>query len=122
MILGTLGGIVGGVGQLILLLGVYAYLGGAGLMLAAFGFSMICSGEAIALFEKREKEEIILLRRNILKDWIVSMAFPMLWLLFSIFGGGLIFLAFAASTGAGAIVRNFRLAATLHSAKAEAMA
>jgi hypothetical protein len=114
VILGTLGGIVGGIGQLILLLGVYAYLGGAGLLLAAVGFSMICSGEAIALFQKREKEEIILLRRNILKEWAVNMAFPAIWLAFSVFGGGLIFLAFAASTGAGAMIRNLRLAATLN--------
>lgn len=114
MILGTVGGIVGGIGQLMLLLGVYAYLGGAGLLLAAFGFSMICSGEAIALFEKREREEVILLRKNILKQWAMNMAFPALWLAFSVFGGGILFLAFAASTGAGAIIRNLRLAATLN--------
>ena len=114
MILGTIGGIFSGIGQLVLLLGVYAYLGGAGLLLAAFGFSMICTGEAIALFERRENEEIILLRRNILKEWAVSMAFPLIWLALSVFGGGLIFLAFAASTGAGATIRNLRLAATLN--------
>jgi hypothetical protein len=113
VILGTIGGIVGWIGQILLLLGVYAYLGGAGFILAAFGFSMICSGEAIALFQKREKEEIILLRKKILQQWAVSMAFPMLWLAFSVFGGGFLFLAFAASTGAGAIVKNLRLAATL---------
>lgn len=113
MLLGTVGGVIVWIGQIMLLFGVYAYLGGAGIMLAAFGFSMICCGEAVALFQKREKEEIVLLRKNILKEWAVNMAFPALWLAFSIFGGGLLFLAFAASTGAGAMVRNLRLAATL---------
>ncbi|MEM4272463.1 MAG: hypothetical protein QXH30_02640 [Candidatus Bilamarchaeaceae archaeon] len=113
MIWGAVGGIFSWIGQLLLLLGIYAYAAGGGPLLAALGFSMICTGEAAALYEKKESEEIALLRKRAVAEWAMGMAFPTLWLVFSLLGGGLLFLAFAASTGTAAIIRNVRIAAMI---------
>lgn len=115
MIAGILGGIVTWIGQLILIVGVYTYLGGNGLMVAALGFFFVCIGEAVALLEKHDNDEITILRKRIVKEWATNMAFPALWVLFAFIGGGMIFIAFAASTGIGAILKNLRLAAILSS-------
>lgn len=113
MISGVVGGIITWIGQLILLVGVYTLLGGNGLLVAAWGFFFICIGEAVALLEKHDKDEITILRKNIVKDWATNMAFPALWVIVAFIGGGMLFIAFAASTGVGAMLKNLRLAAIL---------
>lgn len=116
-ITGLVAGATSWIGGILILLGIYSLPEEAagGIMLSGFGLAFIFFGEGINLLKQRRKEEIVLLRENILGSMIGNMAFPSLWLLLYLVSGMWILLAFGAAMGARALVKNMGLAAIFYS-------
>lgn len=114
---GLAAGAISWVGGILILLGVYAFPAEAagGALLLGMGLCFVFCGEGLGLLRKRRKEELVLLRENILASMVKNMAFPSLWLLLYLVSGMWILLAFGIATGARMLVRNMGLAALYYS-------
>ncbi|MFP3949465.1 MAG: hypothetical protein ACLFUZ_00010 [Candidatus Micrarchaeia archaeon] len=112
--LGISSGIIGWIGSIILIFGVYDIFEGENAALALSGFSLVCVGEAMNLMKRMKPAEAEMLKEKIVPEMLKNMGFPALWMLIYLGTGMELLLALGIATGIKELVKNFRLAASFY--------